>query len=190
MSFEVEQKYRVADPAQVHQMFMQQGATEVGTIVQVDTYFAHPQRDFAETDEALRIRRVGDENFITYKGPKLDSVTKTRREIEFGIASGSPGAESCNELFQALGFEKVAEVTKSRHVSRLQREGHSIEMAVDRVQEVGSFVELEIAVDYESQLDTARTALTALAGELGLTEVERRSYLELLLSREQRVAGQ
>ena len=32
---------------------------------QVDRYSAHPARDFAETDEALRLRRVGDENRVT-----------------------------------------------------------------------------------------------------------------------------
>ena len=49
---------------------------------QVDTYFSHPARDFAATDEALRIRSIDQENFVTYKGPKLDATTKTRREID------------------------------------------------------------------------------------------------------------
>ena len=181
MSFEVEQKYRVADPAGVRRRFEQLGAEDGGAVVQVDTYYAHPGRDFAATDEALRIRRVGNENFMTYKGPKLDATTKTRREIEFGFAAGDSGAERCDQLLQALGFRRVAEVSKSRQISRLQRETHSIEMAVDVVGDVGSFVELEIAVEQESELDEARTALAALAGEIGLVEVERRSYLEMLL---------
>jgi len=181
MSFEVEQKYRVADPAAVRRRFAQLGAEEGGTVVQVDTYYAHPNRDFAATDEALRIRRVGEKNFITYKGPKLDAMTKTRREIEFDFAAGDSGAERCDQLLQALGFRRVAEVSKSRQLSRLQRGAHSIELAVDEVREVGSFVELEIAVGQESELDEARAALATVASELGLVEVERRGYLEMLL---------
>ena len=182
MSFEVEQKYRVADPADVRRRFALLGAEDGGAVVQVDTYYAHPGRDFSATDEALRIRRVGAKNFITYKGPKLDATTKTRREIEFEFAAGDSGAERCDQLLQALGFQRVAEVSKTRQLSRLQRGKHSIELALDDVQEVGSFVELEIGVEQESELDAARAALADLASELGLEDVERRGYLEMLLA--------
>ncbi|NOY30697.1 MAG: class IV adenylate cyclase [Planctomycetes bacterium] len=182
MSFEVEQKYRVTDPAEVRRLFAQLGAEDGGTVVQVDAYYAHPGRDFAATDEALRIRRVGKENFITYKGPKLDATTKTRREIEFDFAAGDLGAERCDQLLQALGFRRVAEVLKSRQLSHLRRGKHSIELAVDEVREVGSFVELEISVEQESELDAARAAIAAAASELGLEDVERRGYLEMLLA--------
>jgi len=69
-----------------------------------------------------------------------------------------------------------------RQLSRLQRGGYSIELAVDEVQKVGSFVELEIAVEQESELDAARAALATVASELGLEDVERRGYLEMLLA--------
>ena len=86
--FEVEQKFRVDGFAEIETHLARLGAEIENPIEQVDTYFAHPQRDFAATDEALRIRQVGDENFVTYKGPKIDSQTKTRREIELPFASG------------------------------------------------------------------------------------------------------
>ncbi|MCA9230777.1 MAG: class IV adenylate cyclase [Planctomycetales bacterium] len=182
MTFEVEQKFRVASAAPVCRQFALLGAVVAGSVEQMDTYYAHPGRDFAATDEALRIRRVGEQNCITYKGPKIDATTKTRREIEIGFAAGTIAAERCDQLLQALGFCRVATVSKSRQRSRLQRGKYSIELAADNVKDVGSFVELEIAVEQESQLDEARTALAALADELGLTSVERRSYLELLLN--------
>jgi adenylate cyclase class 2 len=46
---------------------------------------------------------------------------------------------------------------------------------------VGRFVELEIQTDADT-LREAQTSLIALAAELGLTNVERRSYLEMLLA--------
>ena len=39
-------------------------------VVQRDEYFSHPCRDFAATDEAFRVRRAGDDWFVTYKGAK------------------------------------------------------------------------------------------------------------------------
>ena len=82
MPIEVEQKFPVADRAALDRQLAALGFVPRDAELQVDQYFAHPARDFARTDEALRIRRVGQFNYITYKGPKLDATTKTRREIE------------------------------------------------------------------------------------------------------------
>ena len=58
MHFEVEQKFALANPAAVADRLAELGATDAQTVVQVDRYFNHPARDFAQTDEALRLRRV------------------------------------------------------------------------------------------------------------------------------------
>ncbi len=57
----------------------------------------------------------------------------------------------------------------------------SVEVALDDVERVGQFVELELSAD-EAGVAAARDCLAALAAELGLSAHERRSYLELLLS--------
>ena len=182
MRYEVEQKYRVTTLDKVRREISVLGARGEGTVTQVDTYYAHPNRDFATTDEALRIRRVGEVNVLTYKGPKIDATTKTRQEIELSIAAGSLGAEQGDHLLQAFGFRRVAEVCKERQCFRLQRDDQAVELALDEVKGVGSFVELEIVVDGEDSIEPARQAIAKLAEELDLAEVERRSYLELLLS--------
>jgi adenylate cyclase class 2 len=183
---EVEQKYRSKDRAALVAKFAALGAVAEPATRQVDTYYAHPARDFAVTDEALRIRCVGDAdvraNFITYKGPKLDATTKTRREIELPLSSGALSAEQFGELLQALSFRRVAEVTKVRQAFRLQREGQAVEFALDNVQDVGDFVELEIVVATEAQIEPAKQLIQALASELQLAGAERRSYLEMLLA--------
>lgn len=181
MSYEVEQKYRVTDPDEVLQRLSALGAQAKATVFQTDTYYAHPQRDFAATDEALRLRRVGDSNWLTYKGPKLDATTKTRREIELAIAPGETPARRGDELLVALGFRRVAEVRKSRQTFFLQRAGSTLEVALDHVDDLGGFVELEIMVDREAAIEPARQTIAALADALKLSQVERRSYLELLL---------
>jgi adenylate cyclase class 2 len=43
---------------------------------QIDRYFSHPIRNFAQTDEALRLRQVGDEVKVTWKGPRVDTSAK------------------------------------------------------------------------------------------------------------------
>jgi adenylate cyclase class 2 len=182
MSIEVEQKFAVDDHHEIQRRLEQLGAHEAGVVEQVDRYFNHPARDFTQTDEALRLRRVGEANFITYKGPKLDAATKTRREIELPLGAGIKHAAEYAELLTALGFRLSGEVHKTRRVMHLNWQGKDIEIALDHVADLGSFIELEISAD-EHKIEPAKSAIASLATELKLDRNERRSYLELLLVR-------
>ena len=179
---EVEHKYPVSNRAVLKQRLLDLGAVAETIHLQVDRYYAHPARDFAATDEALRIRRIGEQNFVTYKGPKLDATTKTRREIELPLSAHESGAADFAALLDALGFKVVAEVRKERSTLHLDWQGRKVELALDEVQDVGSFIELELVVE-ESEVPQAKAALAGLAKRLELTGSERRSYLELLLEK-------
>ncbi len=185
MHYEVEQKYRVASHEGVLTALAARGVAIGEPVEQVDCYYRHPQRDFAQTDEAFRLRTVGQRNFLTYKGPKIDQSTKTRLEEEVRLADGPESRESCDAIIRHLSFEPVATVTKQRRIATMERRGLAVEIALDDVAEIGQFVELEISVETDaadtSALAAAKQALADLAQELRLTEVERRSYLELLL---------
>ena len=89
---EVEMKFPAADLPTLAARLEALGARRGETLEEADHYFNAPDRDFARTDEALRIRRIGDHNRITYKGPKRDAVTKTRTEIELPIGDGAETA--------------------------------------------------------------------------------------------------
>jgi adenylate cyclase class 2 len=181
MHYEVEQKYRLADAAAIERRLRELGACNGQTMTQVDQYFNHPARDFATTDEALRLRQIGEANFITYKGPKLDATTKTRKELELPLPPGAAMAAAYAELLQALGFRHVAEVRKVRRTLHLTWQDREIEIAIDEVNSLGTFLEIELTAE-EATLDAAKKCLASLAVELQLTQHERRSYLELLLN--------
>ena len=180
VQLEVEQKFAVDDFAAIEAKLAELGARIGPPVEQCDRYFAHPARNFAETDEALRIRRIGERSFITYKGPKLDATTKTRRELELPLAGGEAGAEQFTELLAALGFSPVGEVRKHRRQATLLWQDWPVEVVLDEVDEVGTFVEVELVVD-ESERESATAVVESLAAHLGLTQVEGRSYLEMLL---------
>ena len=179
---EVEQKFPVQDVGAVLQRLTSFGCSLAPPELQVDRYFAHPARDFAATDEALRIRSIGPRNWTTYKGPKLDATTKTRREIELPLADGFEAADAFGELLGALGFKPVADVRKLRRKGVIDCQEHSIEVVLDEVEALGTFVELEI-MSRPDDVAAAKTAVTLLAQQLALSASERRSYLELLLER-------
>ncbi len=181
MQYEVEQKLAVDHFEATSQALAELGATPGETVDQTDRYYAHPARDFASTDEALRIRQVGQQWQITYKGPKLAGATKTRREIELPIAAGDPDtAQGFGQLLEALGFAPQIEVRKTRQTFQLAWQDHTVAGALDEVAGLGRFVELEILAD-ENHLEPAQAAILSLAERLGLSRVEPRSYLEMLL---------
>jgi adenylate cyclase class 2 len=144
--------------------------------------FSHPARDFAKTDEALRIRTTGECSFVTYKGPKLDTTTKTRRELELPLHPEDAEGIKFAELLAALSFRPVATVRKQRRQFHVDFKGHRVEGALDDVECVGTFVELELSASDEG-LEVAKHVIHELAQELRLGPSERRSYLELLLEK-------
>lgn len=178
---EVEVKYRNIDPAGVRARLLALGAQKMEERTDADQYFNAPDRDFAQTDEAFRLRRIGSQNRLTYKGPKREAATKTRTEIEIRLADGDAAAADTARMFVSLGYKPVAVVRKSRTVYHLTRDGFEAEVCLDEVEWVGSFVEVEIVAE-EVQFEAAKAAVLELAAELGLGVQERRSYLEMLLS--------
>ena len=184
MYYEVEQKHRVDDASAFERQLAARGTTIAPPVTQSDQYFAHPGRDFAKTDEALRIRTSGNKSFVTYKGPKLDSTTKTRRELELPLDPSDAGGIRFAELLAMLGFTPVAVVRKKRRNFTVNRAGYEIQGSLDEVDGIGTFVELELHSN-DDTLDDARRAIRELADELQLGPSERRSYLEMLLEQRQ-----
>lgn len=178
---EVEMKFAADDLAALEAKLAAWGARADAPRLDADHYFNAPDRDFARTDEALRIRRMGDANCVTYKGPKRDAQTKTRTEIEVPLGAGEQVAEQFAQLLTHLGYRAVAIVCKRRRVRHAERDGFPLEVCLDEVEGVGSFVEIEIMAP-EERLDAAKAVVLKVAAELGLSGSERRSYLEMLLT--------
>lgn len=177
---EVEMKFADADFEALERQLDAWGAGPPIPVEQSDHYFNAPNRDFGRTDEALRVRQEEHGAVVTYKGPKLDTATKTRREIEISLGDRTDAAAEFRTMLQLLGYRPTFVVHKRRRKYHLAREGFAVEVSLDAVDGLGPFAELEIQAE-ESNLDNARSVLQDVAAALGLTRAERRSYLEMLL---------
>jgi adenylate cyclase class 2 len=181
VQWEVELKFAVPAESNLQGTFTEMGIQFGRAFSEVDHYFNHPARDFATTDEALRLRQSGDCNFITYKGPRIDVTTKTRQELELPLPDGTKVIEGFTELLKSLGFHQVAAVCKTRRIAKCVWQGHEVNITWDEVHKMGTYVELEVMAD-DNGLAAAKQALESLARRLSLGPSERRSYLELLLT--------
>jgi len=197
--YEVELKFPVSDILVFEQRLAALLPRWHEPVEQVDRYFNHPCRDFAITDEALRLRMDGDRVAITWKGPRIDAATKTRREIELPLALTLPQPAATSQpvevaiarwtdLLDALGFRPVATVSKQRRHAGVIWQQREVDVALDRVAGLGAFIELELQAD-EADVPQARACLESLARELGCGLSERRSYLELLLELPEKIPG-
>lgn len=183
--YEVELKVP-ADHDRVRDRLAELGASHVGTVRQEDTYYDAPDRNFAETDEALRIRRESspdadeESTEVTYKGPLVEAHSKTRSEAETAVEDG----EEMAAILSGLGYDPAATVTKDRDRYRVDE----VTVTLDAVDGLGEFVEVELesGADLEDDtdhLDDLRDQAIAVLDELGLDAGEqiRTSYLGLLL---------
>jgi adenylate cyclase class 2 len=166
---EVEVKARADE--QTLQRMKALGAVFLKEESHVDIYFNSPLRDFRKTDEALRIRVKDDGARLTYKGPKLDSETKSRQELTVEIDS----PERMMEVLRSLGFVPSAEVRKRRTKYSLD----DVTFALDDVQGLGLFLEVEARGEADDWEEQKRKVISFLS-QLGLGESIRKSYLELL----------
>lgn len=168
-SREVEVKFRCNNHSAVRDRLKSMGARLVATVEQEDLYFQHPCRDFAATDEALRLRSYGGNFVLTYKGPKEGGWAKARREIEVRVDN----YERAYELITSLGFTPVARIHKKREFYEIM----GVEVSLDTIEGLGRFVEIE-------DKGGGIKAIKRLVEELGLKEGPiHKSYLELYLEK-------
>jgi len=175
--YEVELKVP-ADVERVRDRLETLGAERVGTVEQADTYYDAPHREFTETDEAVRIRHEDDGDGVTtrltYKGPRVDDASKTREEFETVVAG-----EAIEGILSNLGFDPAAVVRKDRERYVLDE----LTVTLDRVEDVGEFVEVETDVETAGEVPAARDRAADLLVRLDLDPDDqvRTSYLGLLL---------
>lgn len=174
---EVEVKAKINSFDEIKEKLDQLGAKKIKIEHQEDRYFNSPVKDFAKTDEALRIRETKSEEkhdlFITYKGPKIDNKSKTREEVEMKIED----SDKCSKIFENLGFNEVRTVIKDREYFRIDK----FEISLDDVKGLEPYMEIEVALEDGEDYTKAQEEIFELFAKLGITDgFERTSYLELL----------
>jgi len=169
---EIEGKYHVSSHQHIRERLRILHNPLIETEEQRDVYYTHPIKDFRETDEALRVRYTGTHYVLTYKGPRHATTgLKSREEVNIIVDSG----EAVEKILQCLGFTPSYTVWKKRE--RYGKPG--IDISLDEVQGLGTFVEIES----KGAREDAEKVIEKIKKELRITgEHIPLSYLELLIS--------
>lgn len=171
----------------IDQKLLNENFTKGVRLRETDIYFYSETHDFRARDEALRIRK--SENLdtgelrvtVNFKGPKLDSVSMTRKELEVEVSE----AFVMEDIFRSLDMTPVEPVVKKRRYYHLGQ----MTACVDSVEKLGDFLELEVLTEDEKQREDVLGAMQNMLQKLGHDESEtvRTSYLSMLEKRRQRV---
>lgn len=195
-AIEVEQKFRLPQPDMLLAKLISAGATEIAIEYHADTYYRHPSRDFAQTREALRIRRIArsiddlasnapgnnqPETFVTYKGPYSTTGVKARPELEWRLDPCDENGNNMQSLFGFLGFALVMTVRKTRRSFTLNRGNRELIVTIDAAENLGTFAEIETIAAGEAEVEACRIEISELAEMLDLRHPEQKSYLTMAM---------
>lgn len=190
---EVEIKVRINNPELMRKKFEENHGAYKFSLLHEDTYYNMPKglRDFKQTDEALRLRKslkfnINEkgkdqeiEYFITYKGKKMDTSTKTREEIDLIIKD----LEKMKKILNILGFQKVLTVKKERELYKFEFKNYLIEALIDYLPILKQhFIEVEYLTDTSGKIEESQKILFDFLNLLGIKKEESitKSYLELI----------
>lgn len=103
-----------------------------------------PDERLSKRDQALRLRRVGDDAWLTWKGPQRGATRiKQRRELETLVED----ADAVEGILEALGMEETFRYEKFRTSYRLDE----AVLTLDETP-MGAFMEIEAAPERISEL--------------------------------------
>ena len=168
----VELKVPDPEPERTLERCREIGAAEVGILDQRDTYFAVP-RDRLK----LREQKPGPSTLIQYKRADETSARVSNYVL---VAIGDPPALK-QALASALGVTCVIE--KER---RLFLWEETVRIHLDRVKDLGAFIEIEAVAGKDSNLEREREQVERLRSLLSIESAQlvAGGYSDLLLARQ------
>ena len=160
---EVEQKYRLKEPAKIRARLKKMGARKIAAGVESNEFY--DRGGFLKKQKvALRLRRFGNQPaLLTLKGPRIKNKFTKRMEIETPIEYAT-----AKEILGFLGCRILRKYSKRREHYRIGR----AHITVDFLKKFGWFLEIEAASKWIQKIER----------QLGLTRADReeRSYLQML----------
>ena len=190
MNIEVEIKVKVENLEEIKEKISKIGKL-VKAIKQIDEYYVPSHRDFfakkPQPDEWLRIRTNPDKVVFEYDrsiNKKANGEQDYAEEYETKISD----AGEFRKILEFLDFKKVVIIEKDREYWICG----DIEIALDKVKGLGSFVEAEAKGDFKNDKEAKKACIDFLEN-LEIKDVEntqiKTGYPVLLLNKQYGTAG-
>lgn len=179
MNIEVEIKVKIDNFEEIKEKVSKIGKL-LKAIKQVDEYYVPTHRDFfapKHPTEYLRIRTNPDKTVLEYDlsiNKREDGEHDYAEEYETGVSE----PEELRKILNFLDFKKAVVIEKHREYWMCGK----IEVALDSIKELGTFIEAEAKGDFKDEKE-AKQACIEFLENLGIKDVQnaqiKMSYPEL-----------
>ena len=146
---ETEKKYYCLEPEKLVEKAKKLQFKEIHKVNETDEYFTDIESDFIKTRTCLRIRKKENEMEITYKG-KSNSLLGQYCKLENNIKCNIDEYSNFVNLFSSLGYYSYVSVDKERIVYEKIIDKYKYSIMIDKLPELGGFVEFEIISEKEN----------------------------------------
>lgn len=149
-------------------------AKRKGSVINKDTYYANPKTFY------LRIRKKNGKGLLNLKSKKMEQGIEINQEIELPLISASKFHRFLKKIDIPINLKKV-KITELFELRTLQIE-------LNKIEDLGYFLEIENIVHSESGIPKAKKALIETFKMLGFSpkDFEKKYYLELLAEKAKR----
>lgn len=172
---EIKIKLTETDFKRLNNVFKKE-ATFIKEIKQIDTYYQPTYRHFINQEiinEWLRIGKRGNKIILNYKN--WYDIHCDEYEVEID------NEENLKKIFKILGLEQIALVDKERTTYFYL---DKYEIALDKVKELGYFIEIEVKKYTKSIIEEYdELLLLAKKLDLNLADIDKRGYPYYLLDK-------
>lgn len=170
MNIEVEIKVKIDNLEEIKQKLSKIGNL-VKSINQIDDYYVPAHKDFFSrkpyTNEWLRIRNNPDKVIFEYDR-SINQADDGSQEYAEEYETEVSHPENLRKILEFLDFKKSVTVNKKREYWMCG----DIEVALDEVKDLGSFIEAEAKGDFKDTKD-ARLSCIKFLEDLGIKDVEK-----------------
>jgi adenylate cyclase class 2 len=164
---EVEVKARIRKPEELRAKLAALGCQFSEPITQDDTVYLRRPLEIKDGGQrgivALRIRRQAEKNILTVKKQLENGLDKIEHEIVFDDPA------QAHAMIEVLDFHVVSHVNKIRQKSVY----NDLEICLDEVEGLGSFIEVEKMVAEEHDSEAIQAELFSWLISLGIKEEDR-----------------
>lgn len=174
---ETEKKYYCMEPEELEKKAQDMGFDLISKSSESDEYFTDINNEFIKNRTCLRIRKVDNKSMeITFKG-KSTSFLSQYCKLENNISADINQYDNYISFFSSLGFYSYVVVEKERVTYSMKKDEYSYSIMLDKLKDIGGFVEFEIVVEQEkSNLDVLNNELNSFVSsfnEISLKEVSK-----------------
>lgn len=172
---EIELKFKVDNLDEIIDHLVSMDCELSTALIQNDSVFVRNLNKTESTTGSvwLRVRKTNDRVELNYKKQGLKEMES--EEIEFEVSS----YKKANDFLKALGFKKWVEVNKSRVCTKYR----GCNICIDQVEKLGNFIELELLVENNDNIDYEEQLLS-IAKELNINTAHRiHSHYDTMISK-------